>query len=53
MLEEYIRDMLAVGEIRNTRILQKFLKINKEYQQLDYLDRSEDITVTSGVSALK
>jgi len=54
MLEEYIRDMLEVGEIRNTRILQKFLKVNKEYQQLDYLERSEGMTtITEGVSPLK
>jgi hypothetical protein len=29
MLEEYIKDLLCVSEIRNTRIMQKFLKINK------------------------
>lgn len=41
MLEEYLRDLLGVKEIRNTRLIQKFLKINKEYQQLEYLERDE------------
>jgi hypothetical protein len=30
-IEGYARKLLAVGEVRNSRIMQKFLKINKEY----------------------
>jgi len=30
-LEEYARNLLSVDQIRNSRIMQKFLKINKEY----------------------
>lgn len=30
-LEEYLRKLLEIEPIRNSRIMQKFLKINKEY----------------------
>ncbi len=33
-LETYIHDLIEIEGIRNSRIMQKFLKINKEYTTL-------------------
>ena len=30
-LESYIRSLIGIGAVRNSRIVQKFVKINKEY----------------------
>ena len=37
-LQSYLTEIIDLDEVRNTRILQKFLKINQEYKELDYLE---------------
>lgn len=31
-LQNYLTEIIGIDEVRNTRILQKFLKVNQEYK---------------------
>lgn len=37
-LQNYLTEIIGIDEVRNTRILQKFLKINQEYKELEYIE---------------
>ena len=42
MLQGYLTEVIGIDEVRNTRILQKFLKVNQEYRELEYVDEGKE-----------